>query len=76
MPDVKTKMTELRLGAKYRIDDSRTLRLGYMYQHMSSTDWIYDGMQAGGLAGVLPSFEQAPSYKVHTLSLSFIYAFR
>jgi hypothetical protein len=76
MPDVKTKMTELRLGAKYRIDDSRTLRLGYMYQHMSSTDWIYDGMQAGGLAGVLPSFEQAPAYKVHTIAVSFIYAFR
>jgi hypothetical protein len=30
----------------------------------------------GGLAGVLPTMEQSPSYNVHTVTLSFIYAFR
>jgi hypothetical protein len=76
LPDAKTRMLELRFGGKYRIDDSHTVRLGYMFQRLTSNDWIYDGMQPGGLAGVLPWFEQSPSYKVHTFSLSFIYAFR
>ena len=50
--------------------------MGYTYQRLSSNDWIYDGMQLGGLAGVLPTLEQAPAYRVNTFTLSFIYAFR
>jgi hypothetical protein len=76
LPDVTTRVIELRTGAAYRFDDSRSLRAGYMFQRLSTTDWIYEGMQAGGLAGVLPTFEQAPADKVHTVSLSFLYAFR
>jgi MtrB/PioB family decaheme-associated outer membrane protein len=75
LPDVVTRVFELRTSAAYRLDDNKTVRGGYMFQRMSSTDYIYDGMQPGGLAGVLPSFEQAPAYKVHTLSLSFVYVF-
>jgi hypothetical protein len=76
LPDTTTKVVELRLGAKYRLSDAKSLRVGYLYQHLSSSDWAYDGMQLGGLAGVLPSMEQSPAYNVHTVTLSFIYAFR
>jgi hypothetical protein len=76
LPDITTKTVELRAGARWRFDESRSLRVGYLYQHMRSTDWGYDGLQAGGLAGVLPTFEQAPSYTVHTVSLAYLYSFR
>jgi MtrB/PioB family decaheme-associated outer membrane protein len=75
-PDVTTRTTELRLGVKWRLDDARALRVGYLYQTMRSSDWAYDGLQFGGLAGVLPTLEQAPRYTVQTVGLSFIYSFR
>jgi hypothetical protein len=43
---------------------------------MRSVDWAYEGLQAGGLAGVLPTFEQAPSYTVHTITLSYLVSFQ
>jgi MtrB/PioB family decaheme-associated outer membrane protein len=76
LPDITTKTVELRAGARWRFDENRSLRVGYLYQHLRSTDWAYDGLQAGGLAGVLPTFEQAPSYTVHTVSVAYLYSFR
>ena len=75
-PDITTRSTEMRLGARWKLDDARSLRLGYLYQQMRSTDWAYDGLQFGGLAGVLPTLEQAPRYTVQTVGVSFIYSFR
>jgi MtrB/PioB family decaheme-associated outer membrane protein len=76
LPDVTTRTLDLRAGAKWRLDESRSLRLGYRYQHMRSSDWAYDGLQFGGLAGVLPTLQQAPAYTVHTVGVSFVYAYR
>ncbi len=76
LPDITTKTVELRAGARWRLDETRSLRVAYLYQHMRSSDWAYDGLQAGGLAGVLPTFEQAPSYTVHTVSLAYLVSFR
>jgi MtrB/PioB family decaheme-associated outer membrane protein len=76
LPDITTKTIELRAGARWKFDDSKSMRVGYMYQHMTSTDWAYDGLQPGGLAGVLPTFEQAPTFTVHTVTLTYIYSFR
>jgi MtrB/PioB family decaheme-associated outer membrane protein len=76
LPDVTTKTVELRAGARYRLDEKRSVRVGYLYQHMRASDWAYDGLQTGGLAGVLPTFEQAPTYTVHTVSVAYLYSFR
>jgi hypothetical protein len=76
LPVVTTNTLELRLAARYALSKEAGLRVGYRYQRMSSTDWAYDGMQFGGLAGVLPSNEVAPNYKVHTFSVAYSYAFR
>ncbi len=76
LPDVTTRTTELRLGARWRLDDARSLRVGYLYQQMRSSDWAYDGLQFGGLSGVLPTLETAPRYTVQTVGVSFIYSFR
>jgi MtrB/PioB family decaheme-associated outer membrane protein len=76
LPDVTTKTVEARLAARWKLDESRSLRLGYLYQHLSSSDWAYDGLQFGGLAGVLPTLQQAPSYTVHTVSVAYIFNFR
>jgi hypothetical protein len=76
LPDVTTRTVEARIGARWKLDEARSLRLGYRWQHLTSTDWAYDGLQPGGLAGVLPSYQQAPSYSVHTLSVAYLLSFR
>ena len=76
LPVVTTTTWDLNLSGKYAMDKHQALRLGYRYQYMKSSDWIYEGMQYGGLAGVLPTNEASPNYRVHSVSLAYLYAFR
>jgi hypothetical protein len=75
LPDVTTKTLEARAGARWRLDDHRAVRVGYLYQHMSSSDWAYEGLQPGGLAGVLPTLQQSPSFTVNTVTVSYLHSF-
>jgi MtrB/PioB family decaheme-associated outer membrane protein len=76
LPLVSTRTAELKLDARYAYSESTQIRIGYAYQRLRSTDWAYDGMQLGGLAGVLPSMETAPNYKQQLLGVSLIYSIR
>ena len=76
LPLVKTDTVEAKVVGTYNLDKLTALRVGYRYQNMRSTDWGYDGMQFGGLAGVLPTNELAPSYTVHTVTLAYVLSFR
>jgi hypothetical protein len=76
LPKVTTKTLDLRMMADYAVDKMRTVRLGYAYSYLYSQDWAYDGMQAGGLTQLLPSYEQSPNYSVHAIALSYVLRFR
>lgn len=76
LPTVKTETTEFKLNGRYALSKQQALRVGYTWQHLKATDWAYEGMQIGGLAGVLPTSEQAPTYNVHTIGLAYLYSFR
>lgn len=76
LPKVTTKTFDLRVMADYAVDKMRTLRFGYAYSYLYSQDWAYDGMQAGGLTQLLPSYEQSPNYSVHAIALSYVLRFR
>ncbi len=76
MPEVKTQMYQFKVDAKYTINKPSAVHLSYMYQYMFSSDYIYTGMQlAGTPQGVMPTFEQAPTYSIHAVGLSYIYNF-
>jgi MtrB/PioB family decaheme-associated outer membrane protein len=75
LPVVKTNTVDFKLSGKYALSSAAAVRLGYRYQHMTSSDWSYDGLQYGGLSGVLPTGELAPSYGVHTFVVSYVYNF-
>jgi hypothetical protein len=75
LPTVTTNTVELRLTGKYALDAASWVRLGYGYARMKSSDYAYDAMQYGGLAGVLPSNEQAPNYTVQSISAAYLHAF-
>ncbi|NDG42426.1 MAG: hypothetical protein EBY28_24515 [Betaproteobacteria bacterium] len=76
LPTVKTDITALRLSGRYTLTKEQAVRIGYSWQHLVAQDWAYDGLQAGGLSGVLPTNEKVPTYNVHTLAVSYQYSWR
>ena len=76
MPTVTTKTIELRLGGQYAIDKASALRVLYWYQHLKSSDYVYDGMQFGTLTNVIPTNEQPFNYNVHVIGVSYIYSWQ
>ena len=76
LPTVKTDTIELKLGARYAVSKQQTVRVGYTFQHMTSTDWAYDALQFGGLAGGLPTNQQAFHFNVSTIAVAYIYSLR
>ena len=76
LPTVKTDTIELKLNLRYALSKQQAIRVGYVFQHMKSNDWAYDGMQFGGLSGVLPTNEQAFNYNVSTIAVAYVYSFR
>ena len=75
LPTVKTQRWDAMLNARYVLSAASTLRFDYRYAWLRATDYAYDGMQFGGLAGVLPTHETAPHYSLHVASLSYQHRF-
>jgi hypothetical protein len=76
LPDVNTRIVTLKLNGKYAVDKRSTVRVGYTYQHLTSSDWFYETLQAGNTpTGILPTNEKAPSYNVHSVGAAYIYSF-
>lgn len=73
LPTVTNNSVELRLVGQYAIDKASALRLGYMYGHLKSTDYTYDGMQDGTITSVMPTNQTAPSYNVSVFGVSYAY---
>jgi MtrB/PioB family decaheme-associated outer membrane protein len=76
LPEVSSDTIAVRISAKYAINDDSSVRFGYAYQHLTVADYAYDGMQYGGLVGVLPSNEKVPNYTVHVVGMSYTRTFR
>ena len=76
LPDVKSNLFGLRIAGQYAIDKASAVRLAYWYQHLSSSDYAYDGMQYGTITSVMPTNQQAPSYNVSVIGLSYLYQWR
>jgi MtrB/PioB family decaheme-associated outer membrane protein len=75
-PTVTNNLVEFRLTGIYSIDKSSAIRAFYWYQHLHSTDFAYDGMQFGTISAVMPTNEQAPSYNVSVVGISYLYSWQ
>ena len=81
LPDITTKLTQLRLVGTYSIDKQSTIRAQYIYGYLSSSDWAYDAY-ANSLLGVTAVTNYigpgmtSPDYHVNVVSVSYIYRFR
>ncbi len=77
LPTVSSNTVDLRLKGTVPVTKGQAVRVSYAYLHMTSSDWMYEGMQfgAGTLSGVLPTSEQPFAYNVHVLGVSYALAF-
>lgn len=76
LPDIKNEMVQLKLGGSYKVDKASKVMLGYMYQHLKSSDYFYNAYQFGSTpTTLLPTNQQAPSYSVNVVTVSYVYNF-
>ena len=73
LPTVTSKSIDLRLSAQYAIDKHSLIRFLYWFEHLDTSDYMYQGMQFGSLTNVIPTNEQPFHYNVHVVGLSYIY---
>jgi MtrB/PioB family decaheme-associated outer membrane protein len=76
LPEINNHVIQLKLTGKYKIDKSSKVALGYIYQHMKSSDYYYNGLQAGYTpSALMPTNQQSPNYTVNVIAASYIYNF-
>jgi len=75
LPTTEAKSLELTLAGRFDVNKSSSLRVAYGFKRLRSTDWAYEGMQDGSITTFLPTREQAPTYDVHTIGISYIVSF-
>ena len=77
LPTIRNEMTQFRLAGAYRVDRAHTVSVGYAFQDLKSSDFMYNGYQFGFTpTSLLPTNEQAAHYRVHTLFATLTFAFR
>ena len=73
LPDITNNVLQLKFAGKYTVDKSGKFAFGYVYQRMTSTDFYYNGLQAGFTPNALmPTNQQAPSYSVNLVTVAYI----
>src|ERR1039457_4406341 len=77
LPDIKNELIQFKFTGNYKVDKAATVTMGYMYQHLKSTDFFYNAYQTGSTpTTLLPTNQQAPSYSVNTLFVAYNFMFR
>jgi len=76
LPNIKSEMLKLTLVGTYKLDKVSKVRLGYVYQHLNSADFLYNAYQYGGSssASVMPTNQVAPQYSTNVVFVSYIHA--
>lgn len=76
LPDVRTKMAQLKLTGTYAVDKRSSVIAGYQFQKLSASDYYYNFYQLGYTGTTtLPTNQAAPSYEVNRLYLMYRYSF-
>jgi hypothetical protein len=75
LPTIRTDTTELVLDGRYAITPKSTVHVRYIYAHMKTNDWAYDGYQFGTGTNYLPTNEQSPNLRAQAIGVSYVYKF-
>lgn len=76
LPAVNSLCIEARLTARYVLDARATLRLAYLYRHLTGDDFALDLYGIATLSRLLGTDETTPRHEAHALSIGYEYRFR
>ncbi|MDR3368976.1 MtrB/PioB family decaheme-associated outer membrane protein [Rhodoferax sp.] len=75
-PDITSETITFKLSGIYQLNKVSKVALGYIHKKLNTNDYYYNFYQTGYTGtGNLPTNEQAPSYSVNAVSVSYIYNF-
>jgi hypothetical protein len=74
-PDITSRLLQAQLAGTYHASKVSDWTLGYLFQRLSSNDYLYSFYQAGVPSNVIPTLQQAPSYTVHSVYAVYRYSF-
>jgi len=72
-PELKTDLHSLRVTLEYEWRPSTTFKVGYWYEHYSSTDWALQGLEPATVTNLLAMGADPFNYNVNTFLISFVY---
>ncbi len=76
LPDITNELLQLKLTGNYKVDKTSKIKMGYIYSHLNSNDYFYNAYQYGSTpATLMPTNQQAPSYTVNVVSVSYVRSF-
>ena len=76
LPDIKNQLIALKLSGNYQVDKHGKVGLGYIYQHLMSDDYFYNGYQYGFTPNrVMPTNQQSGSYSINVVTATYTYDF-
>ena len=74
-PDLKTRLTSLKLWTQYRYRKDVSWNLGYRYERYDADNWALDNLQADSVTNLLLLDEETADYDVHVIAASVRYHF-
>jgi len=74
-PDLRTKLSMIKLYVDYRWRPNMTFRGGYWYEKYDSSDWSLEGVQPSTVPNLLSMGMQPHNYQQDVFWLSFRYEF-
>ncbi len=75
LPDLKTRLHQLKLYADYRLKEKLSLRLDYIYEDYEQSDFTTDGVDPDSIRTVLSLGGEDSNYSAHLMGISLRYRF-
>ena len=76
VPPITNKIIQFRLVGSYQIDKKSRINVGYVFQRILSSDYMYNGYAYGYTpSGMMPANLRSPNYKLHVLFVTYRYTF-
>ena len=76
LPGIVNNLAIIKVGGVYQLDKNSKIGLQYWFQHLYSSDFLYNAYQFGATpSGVMPTNQTSPSYSVNVISANYVYTF-
>lgn len=69
LPDAESRLHALSVTAGYHINENATIKAGYWFEYLNTTDYALDGVTPSTIGQVLTLGDSSPDYTAHVVGL-------